>query len=273
MALTFDPNYLEFDEQVASPATPATGVVRIYVKNDGKFYRKDDTGVEREIGAVTDFLSAIFTEGIAPSTPASGKVATYAKTDGLMYSKDDAGNETLMSGGVSAVKLIASGSLAGVSGVTISSIPAIYTHLKLVIYARSNHSSEDFITVRVGNGGVDALAASYARSALSIIGTTPTGAGDNAAAANLLTLCSANFNTSANRFSTTIMEFPYYLAPAFKTAHYTHAASIGVAVADQKLVIGRGHWLSSSAIDTIGVLVLSSTFATNSVYSLFGWTV
>lgn len=41
--------YLDFDEESA-PATPAANKVRMYAKADGKFYKKDDTGVEQVIG-------------------------------------------------------------------------------------------------------------------------------------------------------------------------------------------------------------------------------
>lgn len=42
-------DFLEFNEETA-PATPASGKVRLYPKADGKFYRKDDTGLEQVVG-------------------------------------------------------------------------------------------------------------------------------------------------------------------------------------------------------------------------------
>ena len=36
--------------EVAAPATPASGQVKVYAKADGKVYRKDDTGAEAELG-------------------------------------------------------------------------------------------------------------------------------------------------------------------------------------------------------------------------------
>lgn len=41
--------FLQFAEGDA-PATPASGVVRIYAKSDGKMYSKDDVGVEAPLG-------------------------------------------------------------------------------------------------------------------------------------------------------------------------------------------------------------------------------
>ena len=37
--------YLEYAE-AAAPGTPASGIVRIYAKTDGKLYSKDDAGAE-----------------------------------------------------------------------------------------------------------------------------------------------------------------------------------------------------------------------------------
>ncbi len=42
-------NYLDFNEETA-PATPAANTVRMYPKSDGKFYKKDDTGIETQLG-------------------------------------------------------------------------------------------------------------------------------------------------------------------------------------------------------------------------------
>lgn len=50
-------------KEIASPTTPSTGYVAIYAKSDGKVYRKDDAGVETELGGAggSDPLDAITT--------------------------------------------------------------------------------------------------------------------------------------------------------------------------------------------------------------------
>lgn len=53
MAVTINTDNLDFGELSSSPATPSAGRVRIYAKNDGKFYRKDDAGTETELGLAT----------------------------------------------------------------------------------------------------------------------------------------------------------------------------------------------------------------------------
>jgi len=270
MPLTFDPNFIDFDEQVTSPSTPDANIVRIYVKSDGKFYRKNDAGVEEEIGNVTEFISALFAEGSAPATPAVGKVIIYAKADGKVYSKDDAGVETLMSGGESRVGLIATGSMSGLSAVIISSIPATYTQLVLSVQARSNNATEDFMTVRVGNGAIDTLATNYARIGLFATGATPSSNGDSGVVANLISNCSIGSATVPNRYSYLHMVLPFYNSGIFKNVHYTHNTSIATSPSDQKFVSGAGYWLTNSIIDTIGIYANASTFATNSTYSLIG---
>lgn len=42
-------DYLDFNEESA-PSTPAANTSRMYVKSDGKFYSKDDAGIERQLG-------------------------------------------------------------------------------------------------------------------------------------------------------------------------------------------------------------------------------
>lgn len=43
-------DYFDINEESA-PGTPASGKVRVYAKSDAKLYKKDDNGVEQEIGA------------------------------------------------------------------------------------------------------------------------------------------------------------------------------------------------------------------------------
>lgn len=266
---TINNKRIQLNEQAASPATPPSGTVSFYAKTDGKVYRKNSAGVETEIGIPSDFNSVLLNEISPPATPASGKVIIYAKSDGLVYSKDDAGVETLMSGGESRTKLIASGTPTS-SSFTISSIPNTYAHLKLYIYARSTHSSEDFLNMVVGNGTVDTSASNYARNGISVTGTTVTGLGDSGSIANLLSNCSAGISSFPNRFSFTIVDFINYTGSFHKGITFLHKASIGTAVSDQKFVTGGGHWLSTSAIDTVRVSLGIGNFASGSRYELYG---
>jgi hypothetical protein len=131
--------------EIAAPATPASGNVRLYAKADGLLYSKDDAGAETLVsggtgggggshnhtsaggdgGVLTNDEHdgfAEFAEIAAPSTPASGKVRLYPKADGLFYSKDDAGTETLVSGGAGG-----GGGSASISRGVVGSRPAAGT--------------------------------------------------------------------------------------------------------------------------------------------------
>lgn len=43
-------DYADFDE-VAAPATPDAGIIRVYAKTDGNLYKKDSAGVESQVGS------------------------------------------------------------------------------------------------------------------------------------------------------------------------------------------------------------------------------
>lgn len=56
-------NYADMAE-VASPATPASGFVRLYAKADGLLYSKDDAGVETVVTGAADFEPVFWMGGI-----------------------------------------------------------------------------------------------------------------------------------------------------------------------------------------------------------------
>jgi hypothetical protein len=103
--------------EIAAPATPAAGSVRVYPKSDHHLYTLDSTGVETDLtlggitqtqgdarylqltggtltGAVnlTTFLQ--LAEMATPATPAAGQVRLYAKSDHKVYTLDATGLET-----------------------------------------------------------------------------------------------------------------------------------------------------------------------------------
>lgn len=69
------PELLQFTEAVA-PATPASGVVRIYAKSDGKLYSKDDAGAESPlVGAAAADVSIVDTEDYFIADDVEGALA------------------------------------------------------------------------------------------------------------------------------------------------------------------------------------------------------
>lgn len=74
-------DYFDINEEVA-PGTPPAGKVRVYAKSDAKLYKKDDAGVEQEIGAggsgggVNYIANPLFADGTVTGW------ATYADAAG-----------------------------------------------------------------------------------------------------------------------------------------------------------------------------------------------
>lgn len=46
--------YLQMEEQASAPSTPASGFLRLYAKNDGKWHVKNDAGVDAALGEISD---------------------------------------------------------------------------------------------------------------------------------------------------------------------------------------------------------------------------
>ncbi len=66
------------DNNAASPATPAAGKTIIYPKTDKNWYKKDDSGLETQLGAAVPLVAALV-DGATPALDAStGNVFTLA---------------------------------------------------------------------------------------------------------------------------------------------------------------------------------------------------
>lgn len=80
MTIQIEATHIEVDEQGTAPTTPAAGKVRIYAKNDGKLYIKDDAGAETEVGAGALTLEAL-TDVDSGGTNAEGAVLVRNAAD------------------------------------------------------------------------------------------------------------------------------------------------------------------------------------------------
>jgi hypothetical protein len=267
MALTFDPNYLEFDELPVTPSTPASGLLRVYANSNGKLAYMDDTGTEYELGGSFTGLTVAGASG-TPQPIADGQTFTFMGAGGIGTTASAPRTITIDGANAGALNYIAHGSLAGISSTTISSIPTTYEHLKLYIIARTSSATEEFLSLRVGNGGVDAIGANYSRTTITLVNTIVGGFTD-VATANLLVGASLGASGGGNAYSTFIIEFPFYAGGEFKACHYTSTAAPSALAGDQKYATGRGYWRSVSPINTIG-LIGTSNFATNSRWILYG---
>jgi hypothetical protein len=97
--------YLTVVEQGSTPANPAAGDQKLFVKtSDHLLYFVNSAGTVTAVGSggladqgVITYLDG--TVAAAPATPAAGKLRLYAKTGKVLAVKDDAGVETVLGAG------------------------------------------------------------------------------------------------------------------------------------------------------------------------------
>ncbi len=75
-------NYIDLTE-VATPATPASGILRVYPKSDNKLYVKDDLGVETQVGSSGSGEINAITSGSQDATGWTNGTSHTGTTDTL----------------------------------------------------------------------------------------------------------------------------------------------------------------------------------------------
>lgn len=154
------------------------------------------------------------------------------------------------------------------SGITISSIPQTYRHLRLIVTCQSNDSSGSRgFFVRVGNGSLD-TGSTYYRHSLSMVNVTPSYNND-VAGTNLLNSCALPLSTGLYAYLD--MFIMYYTGTGNNSRRgiYKYSASLSTAAADQVLVLGSGTWTGTTTIDTVGFLANTGDMR-NIRYELYG---
>jgi len=156
--------------------------------------------------------------------------------------------------------------IATSSGITISSIPATYNHLRLVVLCLSDDAAgSPLLLTRVGNGSLDG-GTNYVRQTISLANVTP--AYQSATGASSLTNPPLVLNSGVYTFMDILL--PYYAISGIrKTAQYVISSIAGTAAADQNYWTGRGLWTATSVIDTVGFLSNSGDMR-NIRYELYG---
>src|SRR5690606_30189319 len=77
--------FVTFAEQGSAPATPASGLGLLYRKDDGKWYGKDDAGVETEIGSGGGGGGGSGWTSVPASMTAAGTAGQYASDGIFLY--------------------------------------------------------------------------------------------------------------------------------------------------------------------------------------------
>lgn len=128
MPLTFDPDYLEFEEQASAPATPSTGNWLLYAKAAGLFVR-DDAGVETQLGTgggMTNFNVAA--DSGTPATIDDAETLTIAGGTGVSTSVS--GNTVTINNAWDYEEILGG---TGAFDVTLSSISTWDSNVKTII--------------------------------------------------------------------------------------------------------------------------------------------
>ncbi|QQG43387.1 MAG: hypothetical protein HYW45_04325 [Candidatus Daviesbacteria bacterium] len=159
--------YLFLKEQSAAPGTPPSGQVVVYAKSDNKVYKKDDTGVESEVGSggggATDIITGEVPAGAIDGVNTSFTTSVNFATGTLRVHKNGI---RLKGGGVDFTE--------GVGGFTLVTPPAAGTILLVDYFKVSTIAaggSTSFIYNEVSSGVINGVNVNFA-TAFPYIGGT-----------------------------------------------------------------------------------------------------
>lgn len=231
-------------------------------------YLTSTSGIAKTvIDAKGDLLAGTGADTIARlPVGTNGQVLTAdsAETTGMKWSKVSAG-----------VSLLSDTVLSSATAtVTISSIPATYAHLVLVIHGRSTNTSgaNDVVKLTFNND----TASNYRTRSIMGQGTNSFISSTNAAVSYIELGRMTNANSAMTTgWSGTQITIPNYASttgtkvlsstPMFYSDSFSDANS-GAAWA------ASGAWLSATAINRIDLSLTGGNFAAGSRFSLYGWT-
>jgi hypothetical protein len=156
------------------------------------------------------------------------------------------------------------------ASVTFSSIPNTYTHLELLIQARSGHGSMgDFVLVRY-NG--DSTSGNYAYQMMIINGTTVVCDGNPSSSFTGFPAISGNGNTS-NIFGICRLIIPEYKNTSVTKTGFAQGNSASGSISYTGSTTNGMYWNSTAAISSITLSLNSgNSFLTGSTFSLYGFT-
>lgn len=149
---------IQLMQQIATPATPASGSVKLYQKSDGRLYQKSAAGTERILGssdaagtvtsvALTVPASSLFSVSGSPVT-SSGTlaVATAGTSGGVPYFDT---TSTLNSSGLLATKGLVLGGGAGATPTTL----ATSASTTAALISGGTNTAPSWGTLAIGGGG------------------------------------------------------------------------------------------------------------------------
>jgi len=158
------------------------------------------------------------------------------------------------------------------ASINFSSIPSTYTHLELLIQARSTHTSaNDFVLLRY-NG--NSTAGAYAYSSLQVLSGYLTTENGSINSASFTGFCSISGDgNQSNIFGISRIVIPEYKNTSVaKTGFAVGNSAYGTGF-ESSITLQGLYWNSTAAISSIALILNSGTnFKTGSTFQLYGFT-
>lgn len=211
-----------------------------------------------------------------PSAPAASSDKLYFKSDDGLYRQTSAGSEMLIGGvGTPAVYINTARTAlgAGAASVTISSIPATYKHLLLIIEARTDVAATlDNLILRFN---ADATAGNYYTQYVTYANTTVAAAEilGSGTTGVLLPLAAVGNTGAAGNGYALVWVFNYTSTTMRRIVDAKCGALAATSTGNVRKAESTGYWNNTSdAISSITFLPsIGTNLATNSAYTLYGF--
>lgn len=156
---------------------------------------------------------------------------------------------------------------AAAASIDVTSIPAIYSHLSLVVTTRSATASVDSVMLRM-NGDATGI---YYYQSMYAKGSSYLASEGLAQTSMQVGSAPGTSAPSAAYFSSCEIWLPYYAGATHKTVVSAWAYRPSAATLNTYVGQSTGTWASTAAINRLTLSLAASNLATNSVLSLYGW--
>lgn len=219
-------------------------------------------------------VTALYVESVAASRPAVGVAGRFHRaTDTGALSLDtgsawiDLPSKTVTDATYEPLTLIAQTILGSDGNVVLSSIPATYKHLRLVVLARSNRAAvADGLLVQLNTD----TSINYDWQKLEVFGTTVTST-EGIAATSMSVGGLPAASAPASVAGPLILDIPDYARTTWHKAvrsygGYKTSAATGGVVLTQTV----GFWRSTAAVSSVSLLAGTGVLAAGSIISLYG---
>lgn len=187
----------------------------------------------------------------------------------VTWQKDGSGNvsASVANGLVKLAEITVS---SPVATITFSSIPQIYSHLRIVGAARCAAAITGDGVYLQYNGDAGA---NYSRQFYQFAGTAASGNNSLSGSTNNILGVSTGASALANAFASNTIEIPCYSSTAmFKQAHANSGIILGATVSGITLFVFCAIWVNTAAITSIVIgNTGGSNFVAGTVFTLYGY--